>query len=260
MAEPEPRVGGGAKFVESILRNIGMLHSEAAAEELAEVTDPEVLHRMYHRVIVALKQHQMAAPFRKPLDWQSIGLTNYPEVIKNPMDLTTVANKLERGEYASESAVLADVELIWSNAILFNGENSWIIKNINVLKPMAEKKFASARASLAKQLSATAGGGTADGGGFGARGGVGVVTVGNFAITPGMRLQLYRNAAELQPGQRLELKRLAMRHCPDAVTDVPNVQDPRSKDTKIDVDALDFSAFVRIDAWVRKLIASNPVG
>ena len=75
-----------------------------------------------------------------------------------------------------------------------------------------------------------------------------------------MRLQLYRNAAELQPGQRLELKRLAMRHCPDAVTDVPNVQDPRSKDTKIDVDALDFSAFVRIDAWVRNLIASNPVG
>ena len=66
---------------------------------------------------------------------------------------------------------------------------------------MAEKRFASARASLAKQLSATAGGGTADGGGFGARGGVGVVTVGNFAITPGMRLQLYRNAAELQPGQ-----------------------------------------------------------
>ena len=57
-----------------------------------------------------------------------------------------------------------------------------------------------------------------------------------------------------------ELKRLAMRHCPDAVTDVPNVQDPRSKDTKIDVDALDFSAFVRIDAWVRNLIASNPVG
>ena len=122
---------------------------------------------------------------------------------------------------------------------------------------MAEKKFASARASLAKQLSATAGGGTADGGGFGARGGVGV-TVGNFKITPGMRLQLYRNAAELQPGQRLELKRLAMRHCPDAVTDVPNVQD-LSKDTKIDVDALDFSAFVRIDAWVRNLII-NPVG
>jgi hypothetical protein len=31
-----------------------------------------------------------ASPFLEPVDWEFYGLTDYPEIIKNPMDLGTI--------------------------------------------------------------------------------------------------------------------------------------------------------------------------
>ena len=44
------------------------------------------------------------------------------------MDLLTILRKLENREYETVEALRADVDLIWSNAIAFNGEESWIKK------------------------------------------------------------------------------------------------------------------------------------
>jgi hypothetical protein len=32
-------------------------------------------------------QHTMAGPFLQPVDWQGLGLMDYPDIIKEPMDL-----------------------------------------------------------------------------------------------------------------------------------------------------------------------------
>jgi hypothetical protein len=37
--------------------------------------------------------------FRQPVDWRALGLTDYPIIIKNPMDLGTVKKKLMTGKY-----------------------------------------------------------------------------------------------------------------------------------------------------------------
>jgi len=44
----------------------------------------------------------------------------YFEVIRRPMDLTTMWKKLERGEYRNTQAVRDDLELMARNAIVFN--------------------------------------------------------------------------------------------------------------------------------------------
>ncbi len=36
-------------------------------------------------------------PFRVPVDWKGLGLTDYPKIIKKPMDLGTIKKKIESG-------------------------------------------------------------------------------------------------------------------------------------------------------------------
>jgi hypothetical protein len=46
---------------------------------------------------------------------------DYHQIIKSPMDLSTVLEKIKSGEYATPDEVVADVELIWKNAAAYNG-------------------------------------------------------------------------------------------------------------------------------------------
>lgn len=46
---------------------------------------------------------------------------DYHQIVQNPMNLSTVLEKVKSGEYATPAEVEADVELIWKNAALYNG-------------------------------------------------------------------------------------------------------------------------------------------
>ncbi|CAM9985545.1 unnamed protein product, partial [Ectocarpus sp. 12 AP-2014] len=58
--------------------------------------------------------------FREPVDWRGLGLHDYPNLIKRPMDLGTVKLRLERGAYPTAEACAADVRLIWDNCRTYN--------------------------------------------------------------------------------------------------------------------------------------------
>ena len=49
------------------------------------------------------------AYFNDPVDPEALGIPDYFEVIKKPMDLGTCMAKLRRGEYAKASELLKDV-------------------------------------------------------------------------------------------------------------------------------------------------------
>ena len=67
--------------------------------------------------------------FNKPVEWKKLNLWNYRMVVRKPMDLATIQQKLEQDadkevdaksyQYIEDFA--ADVRLVWKNAILFNG-------------------------------------------------------------------------------------------------------------------------------------------
>jgi len=55
------------------------------------------------------KKHEAYAwPFYKPVDVQALGLTDYFDLIKKPMDLGTVKDKIERGQYRNATEFAAD--------------------------------------------------------------------------------------------------------------------------------------------------------
>ena len=58
------------------------------------------------------------------MDWEALGLPDYPDIITTPMDLGTIEKKLNAGKYPDAKAFADDVRLVWKNAMTYNRPNS----------------------------------------------------------------------------------------------------------------------------------------
>ena len=67
-----------------------------------------------------LKKHRDAGPFLVPVDPIALGIPQYFEVIKTPMDFSTIEKKLTANEYDTFEDFVADVRLILNNCFTFN--------------------------------------------------------------------------------------------------------------------------------------------
>ena len=54
------------------------------------------------------------------IDWQKLGIPDYPKIIKKPMDLLTMRQKLDAGEYSSADKFRQDFALIIKNCFEYN--------------------------------------------------------------------------------------------------------------------------------------------
>lgn len=69
------------------------------------------------------KKVKSAFWFTKPVDYVTLNIPHYPNVIKQPMDLTTIEHKLKGDEYGSVDELVNDFELMVANCFTFNGVN-----------------------------------------------------------------------------------------------------------------------------------------
>ena len=67
------------------------------------------------------KKTKHAMYFISPVDPVALNIPTYPDVIKHPMDLGTMENKLKNDRYSSVQAFADDLQLIVDNAEKFNG-------------------------------------------------------------------------------------------------------------------------------------------
>jgi len=63
-------------------------------------------------------------PFREAVDWKTLGLFDYPQIIKHPTDLGTVKRKINEGKYKSLHEAGDDVRQIWKNCMTYNADGS----------------------------------------------------------------------------------------------------------------------------------------
>lgn len=68
-----------------------------------------------------IKKGKHARAYLQPVDWQAMNLHTYPDVVKQPMDLTTMEQKLKGSEYGSVADYVSDFDLMVQNSIRFNG-------------------------------------------------------------------------------------------------------------------------------------------
>uniref|UniRef100_A0A4W6BVI8 Bromodomain containing 3 n=1 Tax=Lates calcarifer TaxID=8187 RepID=A0A4W6BVI8_LATCA len=83
-----------------------------------------------------------AWPFYKPVDAEALQLHDYHDIIKYPMDLSTVKEKMERGEYKDAQGFAADVRLIFSNCYKYNPPHHDVVTKARKLQGVFEKRFA----------------------------------------------------------------------------------------------------------------------
>ncbi|KAF9954404.1 hypothetical protein BGZ72_004613, partial [Mortierella alpina] len=72
-------------------------------------------------IIKELKKNRDAPAFLVPVDPVLLNIPDYPQVVKNPMDLSTVERKLNNVEYETVDDFVNDISLIFSNCYLYNG-------------------------------------------------------------------------------------------------------------------------------------------
>jgi ankyrin repeat protein len=65
-----------------------------------------------------------ASLFHLPVDPDAFNIPDYPEVVKRPMDFGTIKNKLMKNEYKCPALFIEDLELVFDNCTLYNGEDS----------------------------------------------------------------------------------------------------------------------------------------
>ncbi len=58
--------------------------------------------------------------FNEPVDVEALELTDYYDIIKQPMDLGTVSDKLQKGDYTDLEELFSDVRLTFNNAVTYN--------------------------------------------------------------------------------------------------------------------------------------------
>lgn len=96
----------------------------------------EVLKEVMHS-----KNWQQNQWFTTPVDPVALNIPTYHSVIKQPMDLGTMNEKLQRGEYESAKDFKSDFNLIVKNCVKFNGEPHPVTDAVKQLEALFEKKW-----------------------------------------------------------------------------------------------------------------------
>ena len=94
-------------------------------------------------VLAALFKHKDAFLFEKPVDVEGLGLKDYHDIIKNPMDFSIIRKRLESNYYPSASAFRDDVMLTFNNALTYNPKGTQVHKMTLRILAFFDKRWAS---------------------------------------------------------------------------------------------------------------------
>jgi len=115
--------------------------------------DDAMREQMHGLLKSIMKLNDARLYFNTPVDWRKLKLLQYPEIIKEPMDLGTIDYRLdadrdepfERKHYKLAEEFAHDVRLVWKNAFIFNGTpSSHVYKAAKGLAKNFEEKLAKA--------------------------------------------------------------------------------------------------------------------
>ncbi len=80
--------------------------------------------------------------FKEPVPWEAMGLFDYPNIIKQPMDLQTVKSKLDLNHYKRMEDVASDIRLTFINAMTYNAPGSRVYSHAKSLSEYWEQNWA----------------------------------------------------------------------------------------------------------------------
>ena len=92
--------------------------------------------------IANLKRSPHAHSFNAPVDPVALNIPTYPDIVKQPMDLKTIDEKVKARAYDTPKDFIEDFDLIVSNCIRFNGLAHGVTKSALALRATFDKQLA----------------------------------------------------------------------------------------------------------------------
>ena len=122
------------------------LIDEKEREKLKENVDKSLLffeswEKQAKKLINILWKVKGAYLFHKPVDPNELGIPDYPKIIKNPMDFSTIKKKLSNNLYTNFKQFNDDIKLTFDNCFLYNGANSSVGLSCTFVKTEYQKLF-----------------------------------------------------------------------------------------------------------------------
>uniref|UniRef100_A0A8C5D412 histone acetyltransferase n=1 Tax=Gouania willdenowi TaxID=441366 RepID=A0A8C5D412_GOUWI len=97
-----------------------------------EVKDPDVLYNMLKNLLAQIKTHPDAWPFMEPV--KKSEAPDYYEIIRFPIDLKTMTDRLKNRYYVTKKLFIADLQRIITNCREYNPPDSEYCKCANTLE------------------------------------------------------------------------------------------------------------------------------
>lgn len=108
-------------------------------QQLEESQDIDTLARLLKQVLAAVRNHCDAGPFKIPVDKEQV--TDYYDIIKYPMDLRTIGERLKSRYYVSRRLFVADMMRIFTNCRIYNASTTQIYQCANNLQQYFQTKM-----------------------------------------------------------------------------------------------------------------------
>jgi len=112
------RASVGAAKLDSELDESWFTIAEEEERNVRRVTVAGTLNKM----LLSVAKHKWAYPFKRPVTDKEA--PDYKTVITNPMDFATLKKKIETGGVTDVPALVADLNLIFDNAMTYNGKGT----------------------------------------------------------------------------------------------------------------------------------------
>ncbi|KAJ8924783.1 hypothetical protein NQ315_000936 [Exocentrus adspersus] len=118
------------------MANQNMNKKKLKTSQVFRQTDEDLQIGM-HKILDYVKNHEDAWPFADPVEEEYA--PNYYSIVKKPMDLETMEERLESGYYKNFSKFRADFQLIVDNCRLYNGAENEYTEMVDNLLQVFEK-------------------------------------------------------------------------------------------------------------------------
>ncbi|XP_077686656.1 histone acetyltransferase p300 isoform X2 [Eretmochelys imbricata] len=140
--EKKPEVKSEMKEEEERPNTPATQSSPAPGQSKRKIFKPEELRQALMPTLEALyRQDPESLPFRQPVDPQLLGIPDYFDIVKNPMDLSTIKRKLDTGQYQEPWQYVDDIWLMFNNAWLYNRKTSRVYKYCSRLAEVFEQEI-----------------------------------------------------------------------------------------------------------------------
>ncbi|KAG5832615.1 hypothetical protein ANANG_G00292980 [Anguilla anguilla] len=116
--------------------------SASPSQPRRKIFKPEELRQALMPTLEALyRQDPESLPFRQPVDPMLLGIPDYFDIVRNPMDLSTIKRKLDTGQYQEPWQYVDDIWLMFNNAWLYNRKTSRVYKYCSKLAEVFEQEI-----------------------------------------------------------------------------------------------------------------------